>query len=96
MYWFVDKKFHFWSFLGLGIPDTSTKNQPPGRPVLPPSRPPLPMSAVASPKHILKAGVITILPVKDKPNIESNLQADNYVESAASAIYEEISEHEVR
>lgn len=63
----------------LGIPEIppGRSNSPQNR-SLPPGRPPLPKSPVASPKHVLKAGVISVIPEmlnKNKPPLYPPMSA---------------------
>lgn len=81
----------------LGIPKVPPQRpKSPQRPA-PPSRPPLPKSANASPKHVPRAGVISIVPemlgrMKIEPPPMQSQPISVQDEQQSSAIYEEIND----
>lgn len=82
----------------LGIPKVPPQRpKSPQRPS-PPSRPPLPKSSNPSPKHVPKAGVISVIPDMlgrmkiDAPMPMESQPIATHTEQQSSAIYEEIND----
>lgn len=79
----------------LGIPKVPPQRpKSPQRPA-PPSRPPLPKSSNSSPKHVPKAGVISVPEMLGRMKMEPPSETESKVtraEQQSSAIYEEIND----